>query len=61
MRGHREVLGLLTCSKNFKMPFLKDIENPRHKVTLLGLETHHFFFLSAESLVLLKHLNKCDY
>ena len=40
--GHREG-GRLGLVKNFKTPFLKDIENSFLQVTHIGLEPHQFF------------------
>ena len=40
-RGHRES-GLTVCSKNFKTPFLRDVEKSYQKVTP---EPHYFFLL----------------
>ena len=41
--GNFEVSGLLTCSKNFKAPFLKDVKIFFHKATQ-SLKSHHLFF-----------------
>ena len=41
-RGHCEG-GRLGLVKNFKTPFLQDIENSFHEVTHIGLEPHQFF------------------
>ena len=40
--GHREG-GPTACSKNFKTPFLRDIEKSFQEVTPMGPEPHHFF------------------
>ena len=40
--GHRKG-GLTAFSKNFKMPFLRDIEKSFLEVSPIGPEPHHFF------------------
>ena len=41
-RGHREG-GPTACSKNFKTPFLRDIEKSFQQVTPMGPEPNHFY------------------
>ena len=56
-RGHCEG-GLTVCSKNFKTPFLRDIEKSFQEVTLMGLEPHHFFHFEISQQIWLLEASK---
>ena len=57
MRGHREG-GPTARSKNFKTPFLRDIEKSFQEVTPMGPEPHHFFLFEISQQIWLLEASK---
>ena len=57
MRGRCEG-GPSACSKNFKTPFLRDIEKSFQEVTPMSPEPHHFFLFKIFKQVWLLEASK---
>ena len=57
MRGRCEG-GPSACSKNFKTPFLRDIEKSFQEVTPMSPEPHHLFLLEISQQIWLLEASK---